>query len=245
MESYFLKIVKKRRVAESCGKIKLDFWENSFIRFYYYCLFMSFENAEKTKNISFTKEEREALEMAFLRYYNDGKGRSKDESLLNSAEELGGDVLEKMRKKTPEAKRKLAEDILKKYKSSATFHKMQVEGKDKRILEDLDLKTKIVEKAKNLAEIDLTSLMPKLQDKLKEVEFVKIDMRSNAGAYRLLHYGLEEVANLARETPDDKIKLGALTLLVETASKKINAVDPLEILQEVEEKSKQFTKDNT
>lgn len=204
---------------------------------------MSFKNAEKTKNISFTKEEREALEMAFLRYYNDGKGRDKVESLLNSAEELGGDVLEKMRKKTFDAKRKLAEDIVKKYKESPTFHKMQVEGKNKRLLEDLENTTKIVETAENLSKKDLSFVknLNNLANQVKEIEFIKIDMRSNAGAYRLLHYGLEEVAKLARETPDDKIKLGALTLLVETPFKKINAVDPLEILQEVEEKTKQFT----
>ena len=206
---------------------------------------MSFQNAEKIKNISFTKEEREALEMAFLRYYNDGKGRGKDESLLNSAEELGGEILEKMRKKTAEAKRKFAEDILKKYKGSATFQKMQVEGRDKKILEDLDLKAKIVEKATNLASMDLTNLMPKLSAQVKEVEFVKIDMRTNAGAYRLLHYSLEEILKLANFSGDEKIKLGALTFVAETAAKKINSVDPLEILQEVEEKAQQLTKDNT
>lgn len=191
--------------------------------------------------VSFTKEEREALGLKFLEHYQNAKGKNRMECLISASEELGGEIVEKIASKSSESLRKLCDEFLKKYKQDGTLKKIAVETKEKKLLDDLKSKTEFFKTAEEFSKIDVSNFMPKLQDKIKEVEFIKIDMRSNAGAYRLLHYGLEEVAKLARETPDDKIKLGALTLLVETPLKKINAVDPLEILQEVEEKTKQFT----
>lgn len=200
------------------------------------------------KQVKLTDEEKRALSPLLIKNYYNINGVVKCslfEAFTSAMEELEGEegdaIRQKMKKKTKKAIERTAENLFKKMRDNKDLELFLKQTRTDKVQEELNKKIEMIKQYEN---IQLN------KDKLLEAErlasagfkpVIKIDFRSKGAMSETLARICEQIINFINKGVEDKLELDAWKFLAETTQKQMNAVDPLEILQEVEEKTKQFT----